>query len=75
MGQVLLTVKEQKKVMGVDAWYEEGWSSAKNLCKAQLKKVVEWLEEHHCGHPDGVIPEVPLEVSYDDWQALLKEVE
>ena len=34
------------------------------------REIFEEIENKHCGHPDGIIPEVPLEVSYDDWQEL-----
>ena len=54
---MLLTDKEINHIL--DEWGKNPIGDYDTMvAKAQLKKVVEWLEEHHCGHPDGVIPEV-----------------
>lgn len=80
---MILTDKEIEKARAdanpQDKWWDDEdvlEAGDRAIAKAQLKKVVEWIEEREghiiCRSTDGV---VTITLSVSDWQALLEETQ
>lgn len=81
---ILLTDKETGDAIELDTEYKfprsdgsETWTfDCRPIAKAQIKKVVEWLEEHLSCDSNGDLCGEPIRVlAEEDWRALQKEAE